>query len=208
MGPSRRKAIDAIFLFFLAIAGCGTLDVRKIELGEPLVIEKQKALVFGRIFIIENDKAKVPYGLKKVALHILNVESGKTKKWLNVENDGSFYWTLPRGSYSITDVVRGCIYSVHPQVKFVVPLEGDAFYLGTLKLDVESKIFGRDIIKSIEILDGFDAAKEVIVNRNPDLIFAIEKSLFIIIPEKSPFIGNAPFPCGGLLPGGHKGTFH
>jgi hypothetical protein len=190
------KTITLLFLVVLVFYGCGTLNVRKVESGEPVILEKQKTLVFGRIFLIQNNKVKVPYGLKRLSLHILNIESEKTKKWLYVEKNGSFYWTLPRGSYAITDVAIGCDYSIQPQVKFDVPLEGDVFYLGTLKLDVERKIFRRDIIKSIEIIDEFDAAMKIIVNRNPDFIFAIEKSLFIIIPDKSPTIGNAPFPCG------------
>lgn len=180
----QRKFIVTLLIWILALSGCATIRVADPE--KTVALSENEAVVFGKIIFIENNEEKIPYGFwgRKPWMRFFRIESEEFLRWgfePAYEKDGSFYWIVPRGTYVIPDIRFG--YVILPQIAFQVPLGADAFYLGTLKIDVETKqIIAAHFVKkinSITISDEFDKAKETFMGRNPDFSGKIEKSLLI-----------------------------
>ena len=80
-----------------------------------------------------------------------------------------------------------------------MPLEGNAFYVGTLRIDVElGSSSGISIITGInhiEILDDLTMEKQLLMDRNPSLASSeIRNTLMTEIPGKPPTFESAPPP--------------
>ena len=184
-----RKMIITLLIWILALSGCAT--IRSVGSGETVALAENEAIVFGKVIFIENNEEKIPYSgweRAKPRMSFFRIESEKYIEWgFNpiYGKDGSFYWIMPRGTYIIPDIRFG--YVILPQVAFQVPSGADAFYLGTLKIDAETKqIIARHYIKklnSITVVDEFDKANEAFISRNPDFKGRIKKNLMIHDPS-------------------------
>ncbi len=186
-----KKLLTALLTLMLALSGCAGFDVKYLDRGEPLKAPDEAALVYGKIIIVENGKPTAPYSMRFPLLTLFHVESGKKSGRLAVESDGSFYWVVPRGTYIITaityhDAWHGSIgsYVFQPQAVFQTPFGADAFYPGTLIIDVDvgRRLLGEyylEKVTGVRVEDEFDAAKGSILNRNPELLARMEKNLMI-----------------------------
>jgi hypothetical protein len=177
-----RKFIITLLIWILALSGCGT--IRVADPGE-IALSANEAVVFGKIIFIENNEIKIPYGLwgRKPMIRFFRIESEEFLRWgfePAYEKDGSFYWIVPRGTYIVPDIKFD--YTILPQVAFQIPYGADAFYIGTLKIEVETKhiIFHYYPEKvNIMLTDNFDKEKEILLKRNPDFTGKVEKALMI-----------------------------
>ncbi len=184
-----RKWIITLLIGILALSGCAT--IRAVGPGKTVAFAENEAIVFGRVIFIENNQEKIPYSMwtrPKPRMSFFRIESEKYIDWgfdPIYEKDGSFYWIMPTGTYIIPDIRFG--YVILPQVAFQVPSGGDAFYLGTLKIDAETKqIIARHYIKklnSITVVDEFAKANEAFISRSPDFKGTIKKNLMIHDPS-------------------------
>jgi hypothetical protein len=110
---------------------------------------------------------------------------------MRLEQDGSFYWSLPKGIYRVNELQVGCDYFVRPQLMFDVPRQGDIAYLGTLKADVDVFGFGKAWwitgIYPIDIVDEAEKATEMLRSHNPTTVsYRIDKLLLRKIPRQRP----------------------
>lgn len=180
----QRIFIIPLLIWFLSLYGCAT--IRVADPGKTIALSENEAVIFGKIIFIENNEEKIPYGFwgRKPLMRLFRIESEEFLRWgfePAYEKDGSFYWIVPRGTYVIPDIRFG--YVILPQIAFQVPLGADVFYLGTLKIDTETKqilgIHQVNKLNSITVTDEFDEAKKGFMTRNPDFKGKIEKSLMI-----------------------------
>jgi len=185
----KKRWIITFLIGVLLLSGCAA--IKSVGPGTTVALAESEAIVFGKVIFIENHKEKIPYSAwtrPGPRMSFLHVESGKYIDWGFApvyEKDGSFYWTMPTGTYIIPDIRFD--YFILPQVAFQVPSGADAFYLGVLKIDVETKqIIARHYVKevnSITVEDEFDKAKEAFISRNPDFKGTIKKNLMIHDPS-------------------------
>ncbi len=158
------------------------MSTKKVYPGKSVPLSEGEAIIFGKIVFIENNKEKIPYNSWRLPIvSIFNADHGKDVGQWSVDKDGSFYWIVPRGVHIISEIRYD--YTIRPQIAFQVPSSVDAFYLGTLKLDITMKrIVARHYLKSVNsitITDEFDKAKETLLSRNPEFTSKIGKSLMI-----------------------------
>jgi hypothetical protein len=179
----KTKLSIIFFIWLLALSGCAA-RLTEVGPGKAVVLSEREALIFGKIIFKENNEENVPYSLwsRRPFPVVFQVESEKYLVGPEVENDGSFYWIVPRGTYILSSIKYNN-YSLPPQVAFRVPFEASAIYLGTLVIDVEIKklIAFRSAkkINSITIIDEFEKTKETLRNRNQYFTAKIEKNLMI-----------------------------
>lgn len=129
------------FVLVVLFSGC-VVDVRYPPAGRALVPGPAQALVFGRVRVLEDgvdvtreycdpwafsarsdallDLALATADRRRVCLHAVT------------ENDGAFYWLLPRGRYVLAEVRYG--EGFDPALGFVVPDGAACVYVGTLEL--------------------------------------------------------------------------
>lgn len=184
-----RKLVMILVVWIFALSGCGT--IRSVGPGTSVALTESEAIVFGKVIFIENHQEKIPYSMwtrPGPRMSFFHVESGKYIDWGFApvyEKDGSFYWTMPTGTYIIPDIRFD--YFVLPQIAFQIPSGPDAIYLGVLRIDVKAKqIMARHYVKevnSITVEDEFDKAKEAFISRNPDFKGTIKKNLMIHDPS-------------------------
>jgi len=192
-GKIMLKIFKKLFLYhamgiamgLLVLPGCAT--IRAVAPDKIVTLAENEAIVFGKVIFIENQVYNM-FTRGKPRMSFFRIESEKYIEWgFNpiYGKDGSFYWIMPRGTYIIPDIRFG--YVILPQVAFQVPSGADAFYLGTLKIDAETKqIIARHYIKklnSITVVDEFDKANEAFISRNPDFKGRIKKNLMIHDPS-------------------------
>ncbi len=162
---------------------CSGARLTEVFPGKAVSLSGSEALIFGKIIVVENNEEETPYGLwsQRPFPVFFQAESKETLVGPEVEKDGSFYCTAPRGTYIVSSIKYK--FSFSPQVAFRVPLEAGAVYLGSLVIDIETKnlVVSRSVKKtnSITIVDEFEKAKETLRKRNPHLDAKIEKSLMI-----------------------------
>lgn len=176
-----QKSIIFLLLLFLLPSGCAPqLNIKKVDPGKPLSLSENEAVVFGKVRFIEKGETN-PWGVP-VVLTLFHVESEKYNTYVLVEKDGSFFWIVPRGTYIISEI-KGYEFTILPQIAFQAPLEADAYYLGTLIIDLETrKILAVRYIKKlndIRVEDEFDKARDALMNRNPDFTGKVGKNQMI-----------------------------
>jgi hypothetical protein len=179
------------------VFGCGTtgMTVKHVNPAEPNVMESYEGVVFGRIIFVTHSEEWGDISFAPLGLGLLHVETGNRamkagmleklkgvsvhpltgepvthklsseKRW--VENDGTFYWVLPTGSYQIDALAWGvhrkvsaeeliepkkpyifslkpdkppeCGFVVSPYMGFNVSGESGALYIGSLLIDLDIK---------------------------------------------------------------------
>jgi len=174
-------------------AGCIGMTVKHVNPDEPNVMESNERVVFGRIIFITHSEGMGDISFAPVGLGLANVETGKRatqsvmrgkavaavppvtgesgthlpSKRLWFENDGTFYWVLPTGSYQIDALAWGhygkvsaedirkpktqqifslkpdtppeCGFVVNPNTVFKVSGDSGALYIGSLLIDMNIK---------------------------------------------------------------------
>lgn len=192
------KVLIRIFPCFPGSIGMGDEYLRIDEIGpdQEFFISGKEALVLGKFLLIENGKVRLPFdystmdanGNTHQYIELFHLELRKRKP-LELGRDGSFYWIMPRGSYTVR-FIRYDTCDIKPQVAFEVSEEGNAFYIGTLKVDVRlpHNLFRRNTVQ-LEIIDESGKANKTMRGFNP--LFASYKPrtrLMNVIPNSHPRI--------------------
>ena len=137
----KSKVIIIFTLTVFTLSACVTkTSMKGLGPGESFDSSRGQALVFGKIVIIENGK-EWPYIYERPVASLFQLESKKYFVGPEVSEDGSFVWIIPKGTYIVSEIYS----SAHdtyfsPQISFHVPPEGQIFYVGTLKIDIETDI--------------------------------------------------------------------
>jgi hypothetical protein len=193
------RRLFGFYFILLAVLPGGCLIINRYPSeGKPIVLQEGMVLVFGRVQVFENgidvtrdycdpwvfnssserllDFLLLDLERRRVALHIIP------------ENDGAFYWVLPRGFYKIS-LIR-YREEFDPNLAFRIP-EGDQYvYIGKLVIRAEMQLAPHgslrkshvDIRRDITFLetkveDDYEHDRLVLVGRFRDLSGAIGKSL-------------------------------
>jgi hypothetical protein len=180
-----KQLLIAFLAVLITVSGCATGAQKKPP--KPLTLPEDVAVVFGKVVIIENGESKVPYsawsGAPVPFFYRVESEKAVRPKWKGwggiVKKDGSFYIRIPRGTYVIYRLEHR--YVVIPRVAFQAPYGADAYYVGTLLIDLDIKkgFWGPRVkkINGIEVLDEFEAARDGLLVEYPGLQGEIKKSL-------------------------------
>lgn len=151
--PMRRVFLLSVCL--LMLSGCAFFNIRKA--GEDARVAGDEAVIFGKIIISEDGRALAPYGFfKRPSPTIFHAESGRYS-WTITAKDGSFSWVVPAGSYIVPEVQFGGAF-IHPSMAFSAPEPGGAYYLGTMRIDIERMGFFTEepLVNRVEITDELD----------------------------------------------------
>jgi hypothetical protein len=165
----------------LALAGCAG-RMRESEPGKPLALSAETALVFGRTELSEGGRPVALGGWSGPSAEalFLRLDGGGEGEEASVSigDDGRYYLTVPRGTYLLAQVSR----RLDPRAAFRVPKGDDAYYLGTLHLDVTSEpaLVGRSYsLKGVRVTDEFDEARQALMQRFPAFAGSVAKSLLV-----------------------------
>lgn len=194
----------------LAVSGCGSLPetrlAQRVQPGEAVVPKPGEILVFGRLVFTENGKPKVPYGLGKPLWQLespapaSDPEAGTEKRrilpFLSTDADGHFAYVIPAGHYAIAHAEpRGYQPLLDPGLEFDARTAGQAYYLGDVEVDFDAwswlgGLWGNYItrISRVEVVDRFDAARDMLVQRHTEHPAHIGKALMTPIPARPPHL--------------------
>ena len=163
-----------ILILALLLTSCVSLgDI--VRLYDIETVPGQEALVFGRVKVVENGESLEEwdsslFSTSTFALHILPEASPEPILYFYyLSEDGSFYWPLSAGGYTITDfdwtTVTRAIRSDQRVIfaQFVVPEETPLVYIGTLTIHLEEG--GH----TMGIEDDYDQALQVVKQRFPEV---------------------------------------
>jgi hypothetical protein len=192
-GCEMRFLMFLLVLLSIVICGCG-MTVTHVNPSEPNVMGINERIVFGRILFVTHSQEYGNISFTPLGLGLVHVETGNratrsvileksvtvhpitgeipTHKFQSqknqwVENDGTFYWVLPTGSYQIDALAWGvygkvsaeelkepktphifslkpekppeCGFVVSPYIGFSVSGESGALYIGSLLIDMDIK---------------------------------------------------------------------
>jgi hypothetical protein len=132
--------ISILLILVLFLAGCSPLPPT-IDIPKNNVIPDRESVVFGRVNVILGGKPVVTwekFGIPMYSGSIFVLRIGTSKAVTHVlTGDGSFYWHLPPGDYSIAAFeFGGSISNVNVRIfaDFKVPEEKLITYIGKITL--------------------------------------------------------------------------
>ena len=162
MGRKKRFLPFALILF---LTGCAT---NPIDFSKAKTVPQEEAVVFGRVNVIYKDEPKVWGKLSSPGVfNILVLPGGSSEAFLHMlREDGSFYWHLPLGSYTISGFQwtgRGGTRSGRIFAEFTIPERKSITYIGKLTL-----IFDRNYSSVMQIEDDFDQAIQEFKKKFPE----------------------------------------
>jgi len=110
----QRKLIIILLIWILVLHGCApSLSTKKVDPGKTVSLLENEEVVFGKIMFVEKGELN-PWGVPVVP-SLLHLESEKYSSNLLLENDGSFFWIVPRGTYIISGI-SGYKFTILPQI--------------------------------------------------------------------------------------------
>ncbi len=172
-----------ILILALLLTSCTSLLGHIVKLHDIETVPGQEALVFGRVKVVENGESlenwdSSLFSVSSFKIHILPEASPEPVSYFYyLTENGSFYWPLSAGGYTITDftwtvfirIIRSDQRVIFAQ--FVVPEETPLVYIGTLIIHLEE---GRH---TMGIEDEYDQALQVVKQRFPEISGPVTKRL-------------------------------
>lgn len=160
-----------IFASFIygVLLGCASSPV---DFSEGVALGKHEGIVFGRVILMEDGKAKSLsdlFGTSSFKL-ILVREKTSQASYLPINEDGTFIWHLAEGDYTIAgyewrNSQTGRIFAKYEA------LQNQAVYIGTLVITLIGPRF------AIAIKDDFSTTSQIIMERFPALKLRIGKKM-------------------------------
>lgn len=169
-----------IFLFLILVinnVGClNSLQVKEINTYQPEDLREDEAVVFGRFVLTDNGKKKEVYQsfTEQLDLILVRIEDRETIALKRINSDGSFAWSLPRGTYLITRMkwweFLGPV-PFYPQLAFQIGDESNVYYLGAVEVNLKIKR-GLLTIKlesfNVAVLDKYEDDLKIMIDRQFD----------------------------------------
>jgi len=161
----------------ILIFGCGGMQVKHMNPSEPNALVSDERVVFGRVIFVTHSEEMGEVSFPPCGLGLVHAETESRARssatiysrrpWF--ENDGTFFWILPTGSYHIDALAWGfkretlhpdpdprkpeerqvisvkpnkppeCGFVVSPHMVFNVSGESGALYIGSLVIDIDIK---------------------------------------------------------------------
>jgi len=164
-------------MVIIILAGCAPkATMRHLWPGKPVAAKSPgEVLLFGKLAIsvdgnpIAFKKAKFP----QVSLSFFHSESGLWTDPVYIEEDGSFYWVLERGTYVFGRMQgffnkslfgpEGAMVDPHMAIELKDP-GARAFYAGAININVESSE-----VVSVTVDEESLKARAALLERNPDI---------------------------------------
>jgi len=154
-----------ILLFLFAGCASGTIDLSKTK-----VVPQGESVVFGWVNVILGGNPVVNWGKVSVPIYSgkIFVLSNATSKAVayNLSGDGTFYWHLPSGDYSIAAIefaARGGNVNVPIFADFQITQDKPIIYIGKLTL-----VYG-GLRAHIDVEDHFSQEIEKFKNKFPEI---------------------------------------
>jgi outer membrane lipoprotein-sorting protein len=129
-----------------------TPSIKESSTGKQAVLSDNQAIVFGKFkWSVRGDELEIGRGPFDFYFYpsLLRMED-RTETNAEVDGNGNFVWALEPGVYVINKITYRDPwtgnYFMAPQVAFQIPDKGKVYYIGTLKIDFESK---RDFLKGL-----------------------------------------------------------
>jgi hypothetical protein len=160
-----------------ALAACSStpphLQVETLKPGEATLGSGDRALAFGKIEMIRDNKAAAPETAidKSIMIAVFRFSPGSATDLDSffTDPDGRFYVMLPSGQYIMHHIITphesdgrgGDVIS--PEVVFTIPPGANAIYLGVLDAPTDEGT------ATWTIIDEFDPATDALRARNPAL---------------------------------------
>lgn len=178
----QRLSTVGVVLGLALTAGCMTVGTPRA--GEPLRLEADDVLVFGKLRVLEGGRSVVPMPelidellwpgepvTFKVSL--FGIESERKALYPPYENDGTFWWVVPRGTYLMFHTPPGPGVYNAVLAAFQTPVDADCTYLGTLTVHIDTQA-GRAngveyVVQDVEVSDEFDTPRRDLARRHPGL---------------------------------------
>jgi len=171
--------------------------LKKAGAKETFDFTQKEALVVGKLIFVEDGKEVNSYSIfDRPTPELFHAETGKTINRIQlagllkeaVNENGSFCWKIPRGSYMFNRINRFGApredHFVYPQAAFLVPYGADAYYLGTLKIRIAVKrnfIGEKSVGKvlSVEVVDESGGSRQLLTSGMPDFSGTTETNLMV-----------------------------
>ncbi len=165
------KLLLSVSLALFLVACAAQLQIKDVEVPSP-----EQGIIFGRIDVMEDGKPKKPWGTRIFILP----PGGRKAMTYSISGDGSFYWGLEPGDYTIlgfelTSAWDGGVRSWRIVAKFTVSEGTKSVYIGNLKLVIIKGMI------EVSIEDNYLAAVESFKNRFPE---AQEPDKSLALPEE------------------------
>jgi hypothetical protein len=166
-----------LFILVLFLAGCSPLPPT-IDILKNSVIPDRESVVFGRINVILGGNPVVTWGKFGIPMYdgrifLLRIGTSKAVGHI-LSGDGSFYWHLPPGDYSILAFEfggRSSNVSARIFANFRVPEEQLITYIGKITL-----VFS-DSRYHMNVEDDYEQAVEKFKNKFPEIKGEIVRNL-------------------------------
>ena len=172
-----------ILILALLLTSCVSLG-HTVRLNDIETVPGQEALVFGRVKVVKNGESlnwsSSFFRTSSFRIHILPEASPESVPYhYYLRGDGSFYWPLSAGGYTITDfdsVETTWRYWAATQKKvifarFIVSEETPLIYIGTLTIHSEAGRY------TTGIEDEYDKALQRLKQRFPEIRGPVTKRL-------------------------------
>jgi hypothetical protein len=192
LGIAPLRGILFSLLVLLFFCSCATpIPQSRIDISSTKEIQKNEALVFGQVKVIKDGKT-LSWKPEPKVISILvyrfvpdfftvTIKEEATNKKLvyRLVGNGSFYWRLPAGTYSITgyhynlgasNVESHFLPGLIP--RFAVSKDDSANYIGTLSIEIHP--LGSDVM---QIADYYDQAVRDLESELPVMISRTIKAL-------------------------------
>ncbi|MBI1850061.1 MAG: hypothetical protein HYR85_06930 [Planctomycetes bacterium] len=196
-----RQGLVAVLV---VLAGCFTPKYPRA--GEAIPLAADEALVFGRLRIIADGREvfmRRPDLLEEligppipdVKPSIFHVEKNERAIYASLDEDGRFYWILPRGTHLVYVTHGDSVFTNVPVAAFQVAPGDQAVYVGTLTMRTSA---GPNAARQpldwelagIGIADDFAVERAMLARRNPQFDRRVEKRVFVSDPELPDLFGD------------------
>lgn len=167
--------LSSLLILVLLLTGClatSTIDISKNE-----VVPEKESVVFGRVNLILGGEPviwrKLSIPMHSGQIFVLTIATSKAVIY-NLTGDGSFYWHLPPGDYSIAAIefaAGGGNINARIFADFQVPEEKSVIYIGKLTL-----VFSK-LRYYMNVEDDYEQEIEKFKNKFPEIKGEIVKNL-------------------------------
>ena len=181
------KAVLTVLLILLPSGCYKTVSVQEVTPETMEQLAPGEALIFGRMRMTDNGKEKEHYitTTEQLDMMLVRVEDEQALAVKRVREDGTFLWRVPRGTYLLTRLrwweFRGW-FPLRPRTAFQVGPDARVYYLGTLRIDVETERSALSVkLKrfTVQVADEYERDATLLLKQIPAFQGSVQKALMV-----------------------------